>query len=498
MLNFMSPNYGSGNVMGSFATNPVDYYGERGIVGPIPGDYTQHGAGFAALSPEAQTTQGLLDYYTRTQKRAGVASHTNPMVLESDGTDAPGFSRLSNYLHGTFFKQGKPIPGTNIYNDGQLWREIFGSSNQGDDVYSKLTPEALTRALGPQAEQMMRQARDWEVREISRKNQTGAMSGTFGKLAKLGMGAALGFVGAPAWASGAIMGGMDGNPLGVLTGAAGGFLGGQVASSGILDKVKNTLGLSAPTGGTAWGGLAKQGFPGGAGSVWSPGGGGWGPVGTNLAAQFGGNFLSRGNQVPGVSTGVTTPTGGGLVGSGQLNPNNVQIMGGAALGASPLAAAGTAGVNLLPGVDDLRQYFNQQIPGTNQQLGGPDTGTLDEEDWLSKLGDTFGADDLLGMFGGQQEGPQGPETGFGMGGVGAGSQGFAQLGDVTGQGPQRDPGVDVFDGITGSVDDEGLLGQGNPQYLSQKLPEEPDIRLPGYQTQPFASAVERKRNTLAL
>jgi len=496
MLNFMSPNYGSGNVMGSFATNPVDYYGERGIVGQIPGDYTAHGAGFAALSPEAQTTQGLLDYYTRTQERAGAQPGTiGYNAGNRGGIDAPGFSTLSNYLHGTFFKQGKPIPGTNIYNDGQLWREIFGSSNEGDDVYSKLTPEALTRALGPQAEQMMRQARDWEVREISRSNQTGAMSGTFGKLAKLGMGAALGFVGAPAWASGAIMGGMDGNPLGVLTGAAGGFLGGQVASSGILDKVKNTLGLSAPTGGTAWGGLAKQGFPGGAGSVWSPGGGGWGPVGTNLAAQFGGNFLSRGNQVPGVSTGVTTPTGGGLVGSGQLNPNNVQIMGGAALGASPLAAAGTAGVNLLPGVDDLRQYFNQQIPGTNQQLGGPDTGTLDEEDWLSKLGDTFGADDLLGMFGGQQEGPQGPETGFGMGGVGAGSMPLSLLPQPEAQRSQQlDP---VIDAIMNSSAEEGMTGQ-MPQYSSQKLPEEPDIRLPGYQTQPFASAVERKRNTLAL
>lgn len=52
------------------------------------------------------------------------------------------------------------------------------------------------------------------------------------------------------------------------------------------------------------------------------------------------------NAVPGLSTGVTTPTGGGLIGTGTLNTAPIGIMGGAPLSASPLATAGMQGSSL--------------------------------------------------------------------------------------------------------------------------------------------------------
>jgi len=90
---------------------------------------------------------------------------------------------------------------------------------------------------------------------------------------------------------------------------------------------------------------------------------------TNIIKSASGGSGASANAVPGLSTGVTTPTGGGLVGSGALNPATVGIAGGAPLGASPLAVAG--GAQALPGVQALPT--GGQIPGTNIQVGTPGT-----------------------------------------------------------------------------------------------------------------------------
>lgn len=73
------------------------------------------------------------------------------------------------------------------------------------------------------------------------------------------------------------------------------------------------------------------------------------------------------NAVPGLSTGVTTPAGGAaIVGTGQAAPLT-GLLGGAPLGASPLAVAG--GAAALPGVSPLPT--GGTLPGTNITVGTP-------------------------------------------------------------------------------------------------------------------------------
>lgn len=101
-------------------------------------------------------------------------------------------------------------------------------------------------------------------------------------------------------------------------------------------------------------------------------------LGTNLSNSFfpsGSNALSSlaGNAVPGIRTGVTTPAGGAaIVGTGQAAPLT-GIMGGAPLGASPLAVAGgAAAANIFPNFPELGKVQplpSGRIPGTNTTVG---------------------------------------------------------------------------------------------------------------------------------
>lgn len=395
-----------------------NFYTDRGIVGALPGDYTQHGAGFAALSPEAQTPQGILDYYTRTQYIPGASPGTlGYNAGNRGGTTAPGFNTLNAYLHGTYWKQGKPIPGTNIRNGGQLYTKLFGSSNEGDADYSKLTPERLTGALGPQAMQVLNQARDWEIRDISRKNQQGFSAG--------------GLLGA--------------------AGVAGILAPALLAGSGVS--------LS---------GLAKN------------------PVSTVKNALTKSLTKANPNAVPGMATGVTTPTGGGLVGSGALNPAAVGLQGGAPLGANALAAAGTAGVTPLAGVPDLTPYFNQQIPGTNQFLG-KHTGATD---WLTQGAKKLGSELLKKGVNTLAENLLAPDTQTNALTSTSVAGGTATTLPALSGGNTGNPILDRYqyalaDQLTGKQDKPMVL----PQYQSQKLEPGNPRRIPGYQKRPFANAL---------
>lgn len=123
-----------------------------------------------------------------------------------------------------------------------------------------------------------------------------------------------------------------------------------------LSREANPFGFSQILGGLVASGMlaAAGGAFGGQGLFGAP------TTGVNAAA----------NAVPGLSTGVTTPLGGGaIVGTGQAAPL-LGIAGGAPLGASPLAIAG--GATALPGVQGLPT--GGQIPGTNQIIGTPDGG----------------------------------------------------------------------------------------------------------------------------
>jgi len=453
----------SGSYMGSNALSGKDFYASRGIAGQIPVDYTQHGGGFAALSPQAQTPQGLLDYYTQTQERAGAQPGTiGYNAGNRGGIDAPGFFTLNNYLHGTFFKKGNPIPGTNIRNSGQLYSELFGSPNINDEDYLKLTPEALTQALGPQAEQVMRNARDWEVRDISRANQKGFSTG--GLLGALAVGGIL----APAVIAGSGgIGALKGlNPLTKVQSTidkAGNFLSDPIGS------VKGAFSGSVPTTATA------------------------NPLGINASQLY--NPAALGGKV---SSGVTALPGGGFVNPGALGIQANTLAAGVPNLANPVwSAPKWTGTQSLPGggfVNPSAMNVGPTDLYNPVSLGGTKPGLLDRaKDFLGDQLDPMDALDFIA--GGEQGQPQGgSDTGFGGDGVGAGSMPLSLLPQPEAQRSQQlDP---VIDAIMNSSAEEGMAGQ-MPQYEAQKLQPGPDVRLSGYQTQPFASAVQRPRNALA-
>lgn len=109
-------------------------------------------------------------------------------------------------------------------------------------------------------------------------------------------------------------------------------------------------------------GAAVAGFPGIPGLSGITGGGN--PFSGLTDGLLGGG---NANAVPGISTGVTTPAGGAaIVGTGQAAPLT-GLLGGAPLGASPLAVAG--GAAALPGVTPLPT--GGTLPGTNINVGTP-------------------------------------------------------------------------------------------------------------------------------
>ena len=364
---------------------PENFYTSRGITGQVPTDYKEHGGGVAALSPDAKLGY---DYYI------------------------DNYPTLQNYLHGTYFKQGKAVPGTNISNIGQLNTALFGSPYDKD--FKPFSREAFDNIVSPN---VANAARDWEVRDISRGNQSGF---EFGGLAGAALTSA---ILAPAVAAGS----------GIKLGA-----------------------------------LAKN------------------PVSTVKNALTKGLTKANPNAVPGMATGVTTPTGGGLVGSGALNPAAVGLQGGAPLGANALAAAGTAGVTPLAGVPDLTSYFNKTIPGTNQYLG-KHVGTSDLlKSGLKKVGSELlkkGVNTLAEGF----LAPDAQTNVLAPSSVAGGS--VSALPALSG-GDTGDPILDRYqyalaDQLTGRQDKPTML----PQYQTQKLEPGNPMRIPGYQKKPFANAL---------
>lgn len=225
---------------------------------------------------------------------------------------------------------------------------------------------------------------DWRQRDVARKIQKEhGMFDFLGPLAPVGQigatlaGAALGNMilpGIGAKIGGTLAGGVTGglqskNVLGGVLGAAGGYgLGSAVGSAGgVTNLAKNTL--------TS----VKNGV-------------------NNLFGSAQPNAL-RGNAVPGIRTGVTTPAGGGAItGSGQA-AKMTGLAGGAPLGASPLAVAGGATPSAIfprfPQLGTVQGLQPGRIQGTNINVGSnTPTGPL-QNNVLKTL-----ADNLPSMGGG--------------------------------------------------------------------------------------------------
>jgi len=259
--------------------------------------------------------------------------------------------------------------------------------------------------------------------------------------------------------------GLLGYALPAMSALVGGPAFGGLVGAGLNAAKGNYLGAA----GSLLGGVAFQQNPMGQ-SLWNQS-----QIGQSVNNLFSGNTtpslpggaptsgISNPNAVPGGSTGITTPTGGGIVGSGQLNPAGVDILGNTAgsginLGWSPLAVAG--GATAMPGVTGLPTGGG--LPGTNQIIGDAPTGSVPtpgSPDYLKYL------DDLMtGMYSGmglaQSPGSTvnalaGPATSGTGGNVGAGMLAAA-----------------------GGVNDPGFLGQ-----MSRLLGEQAGI---GHKTRPGA------------
>ena len=112
-----------------------------------------------------------------------------------------------------------------------------------------------------------------------------------------------------------------------------------------------------------------------------------GGIGKALAPHLGLSSSQPANTLPGISTGVTTPAGGGaIVGTGAPGFGAGQaakltgLAGGAPLGASPLAVAGGAAPLPLfpsaPSLGTVQPLPSGQIPGTNITVGSTGGNTL--------------------------------------------------------------------------------------------------------------------------
>lgn len=194
--------------------------------------------------------------------------------------------------------------------------QSFLKKNPGVTIDQIKNAKSIKDLTSVQANTAIR-ALDWFARDVERKTQKapkflGGIGDTLLKIA----GPAIGFV--------------TGNPA---LGAAAGVLAGAPGEGFSLNRAA----LGALQGGLA--GAASTGFVGG----------------SSVPA----------NAVPGFSTGVTTPAGGGaIIGSGAAAPLT-GLVGGAPLGASPLAVAG--GAAALPGVSALPT--GGRLPGTNVNVG---------------------------------------------------------------------------------------------------------------------------------
>jgi len=153
----------------------IDVYGSNGldITGALPTDTTQQGAGLAIVRDP--TLQGLTDYYLGGS--FGTSSGTNNQFTRAttggyDRVDLGNIPVLQNYIEETYFDEGNAIPGTSIGNLGQLNQALFGSPYDWQGDYSNFTGDKLLSALGPQGQTILENARDWEIREVERGNQS--------------------------------------------------------------------------------------------------------------------------------------------------------------------------------------------------------------------------------------------------------------------------------------------------------------------------------------
>lgn len=262
----------------------------------LPTDHTAIGSAVASLSPQEQTDRGLAEYYT----------------------DPNNFATLSAYLQGTYFDKGTyNVGGTNWTDASSFGREIFGTPWANEWDYSKLTPESITKAFGTNAGQILGDARDWEMRDVSRQNQQGSFAKTLAGIAGPAIGALTGnpLIGAGA---GGLFGGASGGPAAGILGAIGGYGAGGGFDS-LTAGIKESLGLGGNEAFVNAGGLGLSGTdlfnPTSLATNAVPNAG----LGINAANLF--NPAALGGAI---NSGVTALNGGAYTpGGGFLNPNGI-------------------------------------------------------------------------------------------------------------------------------------------------------------------------------
>ena len=258
-----------------------DFYGPGGldITGKLPATHTEPGSGLALVNDSSLS--GLTDYYIGDS--FGTPNNLSPMHRIPTGgfdtVDLGNLPTLQNYLHGTYFDEGKNIPGTNIGSLGDLNNALFGNPYDWQGNYDNFTADKLLGALGTNPQKILEDARDWEIREVVRGNNSGFATG--GLLGALGVSAIL----APA----------------VLTGS--GLLGGQ----GFVNPNALGIGPEHLYNPTSLGGIPSSPITGLSGGPYIPGGGF-----INPGALGGTPDVVFGGLPPGAGVPPTPPSGGGI------------------------------------------------------------------------------------------------------------------------------------------------------------------------------------------
>lgn len=242
-------------------------------------DYQKQGAGLATLPAGAQTPQAIYDYF-----RSGIsaAAAGGAGIPEAAYLRTPAQKAAAD---GIFAQQGLQSFLLSQVENGNMSRADL------DAIMRSFTDPRGMAALTPSQVQQVVNSRDWMIREQARGNLQGG-GGLGGLIMK---------------AAPTIMGIVSGNPL---AGAIAGGAQGGIANDGDL------LGIVKGAAGGAAGGYAGS-------------------------KVFGGGAPNP-NAVPGASTGVTTPVGGGAItGSGTA------AGGGAAAGAGAGTTAGGSVIDKL-------------------------------------------------------------------------------------------------------------------------------------------------------
>ena len=201
------------------------------------------GRSFEHLQPQDFSKLSDAEYYLASTPVGNITGTTG--YLDHKTT-------LLAYLHGTYFKQGRSIPGTNFRNIGQVETALKDVS----------TPEQLSNLIG---DRVLSDSRAWEKRDEERKESQGLFSNLGAILPAVAIGATFastvgfgGAVGGAAKAAGAA--GKAAGTAGKATGAA--ATGGSTSLSSIAGKALNAalpgnFGVGTPLvgAGTGAGGL---------------------------------------------------------------------------------------------------------------------------------------------------------------------------------------------------------------------------------------------------